>query len=294
MAVTRTGSFPIGFRRGWSEWQKDLGKLIEFAKTNGFECLDTAAIPESEVKQVTSAGLSVGSADVQAWGDLLSADAGKRKAAVQLNADYINKVTPLGVKNYFTILMPEDPARARKENFDLAVDSYSRLCEQVEASGAKIVVEGWPGGAPYLPVLACTPETYRALFKEVPSPVMAVNFDPSHLIRMGIDSYRFVNEFADRVAHVHAKDTWISDEALYEFGNLQAATFATDHVCGGQHWRYTVPGHGVARWGDLFAVLVNTGYKGFVSIELEDEDFLGGGEDDKLGLIASRDFLIHA
>ena len=41
---------------------------------------------------------------------------------------------------------------------------------------------------------------------------MSANFDPSHLIRMGIDPLRFLEEFIDSVYHVHGKDTEILAE----------------------------------------------------------------------------------
>ena len=32
---TRTGGFPLGFRRGGNEWEKDLSAVIAWCKTNG-------------------------------------------------------------------------------------------------------------------------------------------------------------------------------------------------------------------------------------------------------------------
>jgi sugar phosphate isomerase/epimerase len=57
------------------------------------------------------------------------------------------------------------------------------------------------------------------------------------------------------------------------------------------HWRYTIPGHGVARWTEIFRILVSAGYKGVVSIELEDENFNGSAEGERAGILHGRDFL---
>ena len=39
--ATRTGNFPIGFRRGWTDWQKkDLKALAGWAKQSGFDTVD--------------------------------------------------------------------------------------------------------------------------------------------------------------------------------------------------------------------------------------------------------------
>ena len=40
---TRTGGFPLGFRRGGSPWQKDLSGMIAWALDNGVEVVDLVA-----------------------------------------------------------------------------------------------------------------------------------------------------------------------------------------------------------------------------------------------------------
>ena len=290
MARTRTGSFPIGFRRGGG-WQKDLAGLIQWAKTHGFECLDVGPLPAEELKSITAAGLRIGTVDFKhGTGALASPDAGKRRAAAEANAQYINAVSPLGAKLFFMVMIPEDAAKSRRENHGYAVDGLGQLCAAIAASGAKIVLEGWPGG-PNACALACTPESYRALLRDVGHPALGINFDPSHLIRMGIDPVRFITEFAPNVYHVHGKDTELLDDDLYQYGRLQASVFAPSHGFGEWAWRYCIPGHGCARWGKLLTVLKTAGFQGMISIELEDENFNGTEEGEKRGLLAARDFL---
>jgi len=288
MARTRTGSFPIGFRRGWSDWQKDARQVIAFATQNGFEAIDFGSKQVADIKQAIDAGLRIGSVDLMQWPDLASPDAAKRRAAVEANMSMVKTLVSLGARNFFAVVIPEDKARNRKENFDFAVDGYGQLCAQLSSVDAKLVLEGWPGGGENL---ACTPADYRAFLQAVGSDAAGVNFDPSHLIRMGIDPVRFVDQFAPRIFHVHGKDTEILDDELYEHGNFQRATFAKGHGFGAHHWRYTIPGHGCARWTRLLKALEAAGYAGCVSIELEDENFNGTEQGEKRGLIAGRDFL---
>ena len=125
MARTRTGSFPIGFRRGGG-WQKDLAGLIQWAKTHGFECLDVGPLPAEELKSITAAGLRIGTVDFKhGTGALASPDAGKRRAAAEANAQYINAVSPLGAKLFFMVMIPEDAAKSRRENHGYAVSPGS-------------------------------------------------------------------------------------------------------------------------------------------------------------------------
>jgi sugar phosphate isomerase/epimerase len=167
------------------------------------------------------------------------------------------------------------------------VESFGELVPALEKADARLAVEGWPGPG----ALCCTPEAYRALFKELGSGAVAVNYDPSHLVRMGIDHLCFLREFAGRVRHVHGKDTEIREEDLYEYGNLQPPTFARPVAFGSMHWRYAIPGHGLVRWGEVFRILGEHGYPGCVSIELEDANFNGTEEGEKRGFLLGAQFL---
>jgi len=293
-ATTRTGGFPIGFRSLGPRWRENLEQVISFARNERFAGVDVGPLAPEDLKRIIDAGLRIGSIDLpQPWSDLASPDVGKRKAGADRCAAYVQSAVQFGCRNFFVVVFPEDAAGNRAENFRLAVDGYSRLCEAIAPLGARIVIEGYPGGPPHYHALACTPEGYRAIIRETPGQVIGVNFDPSHLLRMGIDPVRFLGEFAPHVYHVHAKDTEILDDDVYELGTLQTATFAKPHPYGRFAWRYTIPGHGVSRWGKLFRQLTDAGYEGMVSIELEDENFHNTDELEMRGFTASRDFLVH-
>jgi len=218
---------------------------------------------------------------------MISADSGKRKAAVQRNSEYVANCAAIGAKNHFIVMLPEDASKPRSENFAFMVESFGELAPTLEMHDSKIVIEGWPGPG----ALCCTPEGYRGFFQQCPSRSMGVNYDPSHLIRMGIDPIRFVEEFADRIYHIHGKDTELFAEALYDFGTEQPPTFAKGHGFGGATWRYTIPGHGCMRWPRAFQLLADKGYQGAVSIELEDEFFNGSESGEKQGLLLGAGFL---
>lgn len=286
MSKTRTGQFTIGFRRGGG-WQNDLEKLIQWAKDNEFGAIDVGRDGPTAGQQVKAAGLKVGTVDLAVWQGMMSPDAGKRKEAVAQNADYVKACAAIGAVNHFIVMLPEKADLPRRENFGYMVESFGELAPTLEQSQAKIAIEGWPGAG----ALCCTPEGYRAFFKECPSSSMAVNYDPSHLIRMGIDPLRFLREFADRVCHVHGKDTELLSEGLYEYGHEQPPTFGKPVGFGDMSWRYTIPGHGAMRWIEGFKILEAAGYQGCVCIELEDANFNGAEDTEKFGISAAGRFL---
>ncbi len=290
MLKTRTGGFPIGFRRGWSDWQKDTSGLIAWAKDNGLGVIDLGSNADTEGAAVAAAGLQVGSADLKSWQGFISKDPATRQAAADANDAYFAECAKHGIKNYFAVMLPEDASLSRAENFGYMVEGLSLLAPILEKHGGRLVVEGWPGPG----ALACTPEGYRAMIEKVPSKSIGINFDPSHLVRMGIDPIRFVEEFADRVYHVHGKDTELLAEGLYEYGSEQPATFGKGRGFGNMHWRYTIPGQGCVRWTRAFEILKAAGYAGAVSIELEDEFFNTDESGEKTGLLAGAAFLAAA
>jgi sugar phosphate isomerase/epimerase len=60
---------------------------------------------------------------------------------------------------------------------------------------------------------------------------------------------------------------------------------------GSMAWRYTIPGHGIASWTQIFSVLKANNYAGYVSIELEDRDFNGTEASEKAGILHGAHFL---
>jgi sugar phosphate isomerase/epimerase len=290
--VTRTGSFKIGFRRGWSDWQKNLPSLCAWAKSVGFESLDLNVITPEDASTVASAGLMLGTADLIQMGEITHPDEGKRKEIIAANVGYVKSAAALGVKTFFTV-MGGDREKKRAENYRIAVEAFAPIAQAAADAGAVIAAEGYPGGPPHFTMLFTTPETVRALLKDIPRG-LAINYDPSHLIRLGVDHIRFLKEFLPSVVHVHGKDTELFPEAMYEFGIYQPSAFKPAHPFGEQIWRYTLPGHGIARWTEIFAILHTVNYRGLVSIEMEDENFNTSEAGEKAGLQSAMAFLRSA
>lgn len=289
---TRTGSFPIGVRRGGSAWQKDLATLVRWVGNAGYEVLDLGTATPGDVEVVRAGGLEVGSVDLLEMGQLLQADAGKRGGLVDRNVAHVKVMTLVGIKAFFTVLIV-DPPMTKAEGMKVAVEVLGPICAAAAEGGARVVVEGWPGPAPAYGALACTPETVRILARELGAG-FGLNFDPSHLVRLGVPVWRFLEEFAPLVGHVHGKDTQIYPEAAYEYGVYQPGLERKPHGFGEQVWRYTIPGHGVVDWGRSFAQLKEAGYSGAVSVELEDENFNGTEAGEKEALVHSLNFLRSA
>ena len=288
---TRTGNYPIGFRRIRSDWQtKDLKTLAAWAKLSGFDRIDLAKVTKEEIAILDGAGLALGSADLIDFGQIMANDPGKRKETIAANVTYVKEAAIAGAKIFFTCVIPDDPTRKRSENYALALECFGPIAQAADEVGARIVIEGWPGRG-VMANLCCTPETYRSFMKDIGCKSVGINYDPSHLIRLGVDHIRFLHEFAPKVYHVHGKDTELISEAVYEYGLYQSSVFGTPHGYGDLVWRYTIPGSGCTRWPEALRILHSSGYNGTVSVELEDENFNGTEAGERAGLLHSLAFL---
>lgn len=286
---TRTGGFTIGFRRGRSEWQRDLESLAGYVASIGYEAVDLPVATPADLATLRRHGLEIGSVDLLDMGKTLQPDAGARRSLTERNVAHVRELAAAGVKAFLTVLIP-DPPMTRAQGLSVAVEALAPVCAAAREVGAAVVVEGWPGPAPHYPSLGCTPETCRILLREL-GPGLALNFDPSHLVRLGIDPVRFLGEFAPHVRHAHAKDTRLFPDAVYEFGLYQPAVVAKPHAYGEQAWRYTLPGRGSIDWPECLRRLKDAGFAGTLSVELEDEDYNGTEAGEKRGLVESLQFL---
>jgi sugar phosphate isomerase/epimerase len=188
----------------------------------------------------------------------------------------------VGVVNTF---IGRDPQRPAEANWPLVRQVWPDLLRFAAERGVTVGVENcpmlysadeWPGGKN----LAVSPEAWRRLFAEAGDLPVGLNFDPSHLIWQRIDPARCVREFGPRIVHVHAKDTRIDPDRLYERGVL------------GLGWHVPkLPGLGEVDWPAFFAALTEAGYRGAVCIEVEDRAYEGSLEDRKRSLRQSKRFL---
>ncbi len=214
---------------------------------------------------------------------LVSVDERPRAEAVARLLEQIAAMPAAGAANLFLCLVPENQRQPMADTLAVFRETFPAIAAAAERAGVRVVFEGWPGPAPEYPTLGCTPEVLRAMFAAVPSAALGVNYDPSHLVRLGIDYRRVLDEFKERIYHVHGKDTALLPEAQYRYGQLPPVLDKPASFSGGA-WRYCVSGDGVVDWGQVAYDLHAAGYSGCVSIELEDARVWGSLEREQAGL----------
>jgi sugar phosphate isomerase/epimerase len=136
----------------------------------------------------------------------------------------------------------------------------------------------WPGGKNLL----ATPAIWRRAFADISSPAFGLNYDPSHLVLQGIDPLSPLQEFREKLFHVHAKDVRIDARAVADVGRFDFPN----------RWHQPrIPGFGDIDWGRFVAELMRVGYDGAVCIEIEDDTFGRTLDGRKRALRAARDVL---
>jgi sugar phosphate isomerase/epimerase len=197
--------------------------------------------------------------DIMCWRDLVTNDRTSRERSVGILKEMVACAGDLSipVMNVFTGPMTWNPKSARvgKEvsegrAWKMVVDSLSEVVAAAERSDVVVTVE------PVFGMLVRDYYTVRELLGYFDSKHLGVNVDPSHLALSGNDPAWAVRRLGKRVVHVHVKDA---------FG--RPGVF-------GETFYFPFLGEGVVDWRSFFAALKGVGYRGFLSLEFENDSYL--------------------
>ena len=154
-----------------------------------------------------------------------------------------------------------------EENIPEFKKVFTPVIKKAEEKGIKIAIENCPtmNGHPFRGInIAYAPKIWEMMFEELPSPSLGLEFDPSHLLWLGVDYIKALKKFGDKIFHFHAKDTEILEEKIEE-----------ETIFGKGWWRYRIPGFGEVDWEKVIHILQEVSYTGGFVIEHEDPIFSG-------------------
>ncbi|WP_026693968.1 sugar phosphate isomerase/epimerase family protein [Peribacillus kribbensis] len=118
--------------------------------------------------------------------------------------------------------------------------------------------------------LVHTPYTLLKL-RELTSPAIGANLDPSHLWWQGIDPVGAIKILGkeNAIHHFHAKDTYIDQDNVNMYGLTDMQPYTSIQT---RAWSFRSVGcgHSVQEWSDMMSALRTYGYDYVVSIEHED------------------------
>lgn len=183
------------------------------------------------------------------------------RAAAQFGVKVVNGFTGSAIWHVLAMFPPVPPEMIDAGYKDFA-DRWNPILDVFEEVGVKFALEVHPGEIAY-----DFWTTKRALEAIGHRPAFGINFDPSHLYWQMVDPVAFIYEFADRIYHMHVKESIRVLDGRN--GILSSHRFFGDPRRG---WDFVSPGRGGVPFEQVFRALNKAGYQGPLSIEWEDNN----------------------
>jgi sugar phosphate isomerase/epimerase len=226
-----------------------------------------------------TAGVEVSA--VGSYTNNLSPDTRARDEALR-HLEQLLELAPLLGCNVIGTFAGRDPDRLPADNVPEFRRVFEPLVARAADTGMKIVIEHCPmfsdaslrgTNFPY------TPELWDMMFEAVPSEVLGLEYDPSHLIGLGIDYLHVLRQYGSRIYHCHAKD------AELVHANIQRYGWQDPRIS-----RHRMPGLGNVDWSGVISALRESGYASNIDIEGR-HDPVYRGKDEEKGLQISVNHL---
>lgn len=181
------------------------------------------------------------------------------RAAAQFGVKIVNGFT--GSKIWKTVAMfpPVAPAMIEDGYRDFA-ERWNPILDVCDEVGVKYALEVHPSEIAY--DFWTAGRVLEAIGRR---PAFGFNFDPSHLYWQMVDPVSFIYEYADRIYHMHVKESIRTLDG--RSGILGSHLFFGDWRRG---WDFVSPGRGGVPFERIFRALNAIGYAGPASVEWED------------------------
>jgi len=278
--------------------RRNLADICAWAAAHDYEALEVAAWPDLGDRPFTATHLDVNGfgadqaeatqalfdqhdltlSSIAYYDNNLHPDLDQR---AEVNAHVLRCIDAAGLLGCPTMgtFVGRDPSKSVAENLREAEQVFKPLVDRAGQVGVKLIIEncvmeGWhPDGYPGN--LAYSPELWEWMF----SIGLYLNYDPSHLLWMGIDPIAAIKPYIAHIPHAQAKDIQLDAEARNRYG-WPGKAVVRDSPWDVGWWRYRVPGLGQVDWTRLIDVMYEGGFDGVLSVEHEDP--LWGGSEDKI------------
>jgi sugar phosphate isomerase/epimerase len=275
-----------------------LERIAQWAAGVGYEALEVAVWPSTGGRDFEAAHLPVADFGPQQRDETLALfdkhglelsafayyennlhpDLARREEIATHLRHAIDAASSLGV-GYVGTFVGRDPSRSVVENQREAEKVFPALVDYAGERDVKLIIEncvmeGWhPDGYPGN--IAYSPELWEWMF----TLGLYLNWDPSHLMWIGIDPVETIAPYIDRIVHAQAKDVELDPRARNRFG-VFGIVDKGDNPWATGWWRYRVPGRGQVDWAGVVDRLYEAGFEGVLSVEHEDP--LWGGTEPKV------------
>src|SRR6476619_5117435 len=202
------------------------------------------------------------------------------RAAARLGIRQVNGFTGSSIWHMLYSFPPND-FDAIERGYQEFAERWGPIIDVFDAEGVKFALELDPTEIAY--DFVTTRKSLEAIGNR---PGFGINLDPSHFAHQFLDTAAFAIEFADRIYHVHVKDSrrFLDGRSSILGGHLN---FGLPQ----RGWDFVSPGHGDVDFEAFFRALNRIGYAGPLSIEWEDSGMdREWGAQDALAFVRRTDF----
>ncbi len=183
------------------------------------------------------------------------------RAAADFGVKVVNGFT--GSKIWHVLAgFPPVPPEMIEEGYQDFADRWNPILDEFDEVGVKFALEVHPSEIAY-----DFWTTHRTLEAVSHREAFGINYDPSHLYWQMMDPVEFIYEFADRIYHMHVK------ESVHRLNGRNG--ILSSHLNFGDRrrgWDFVSPGRGGVPFEHVFRALNTVGYDGPLSIEWEDNN----------------------
>jgi sugar phosphate isomerase/epimerase len=202
------------------------------------------------------------------------------RAAAAFGVRQVNGFTGSAVWHELYSFPPNDFDEVERGYDDFA-ERWGPILDVFDEEGVRFGLEVHPTEIAYDFVT-----TEKALAAVDRREAFGINLDPSHFVHQFLDPAAFAEEFADRIYHVHVKD---SRRRLD--GRRSILGSHLNFGDGRRGWDFVSPGHGDVDFESFVRALNSIGYAGPLSIEWEDSGMdREWGAQDALAFVRRADF----
>lgn len=181
------------------------------------------------------------------------------KAAKELGVDVVNGFTGSSIWHLIYSFPPVEPEMI-EDGFKKLAELWNPILDVFGECGVKFALEVHPTEIAYDIITA--KRTLEALDNREE---FGFNFDPSHLIWQGMKPEKLIEEFPDRIYHVHMKDSAVTLD-----GKSSILGSHLNFGEPGRGWDFRSLGRGHVNFEEIIRALNRIGYDGPLSVEWED------------------------
>jgi sugar phosphate isomerase/epimerase len=202
------------------------------------------------------------------------------RAAARFGVTQVNGFTGSPIWHLLYSFPPNDFAEIDRA-YEQFAEAWAPIIDVFDTEGVRFGLEVHPTEIAY--DFVTTRKTLDAIDNREG---FGINLDPSHFAHQYLDTAAFALDFADRIYHVHVKD---SKKRLDGRRSILASHLNFGEEARG--WDFVSPGHGDVDFEQFFRALNRIGYAGPLSIEWEDSGMdRDYGARDALAFVRRTDF----